>query len=75
MSNNIFQVVTINYPILKIRPPRVCDISPFVAATVYNFVGLEGSEIEHTLRSGEFWDNAAGGRVLTAVTDKAAAKA
>jgi len=73
--SNIFQVVVVNYPVLRIRPPKVCEISPALAGAVYNFVGLEAHDIEKSLRSGELWDNAAAGKVLASVSEKAAAKA
>ena len=72
--SNIFQVVTLNYPILKIRPPKVCDIQPFLAGQVINFVGLETADVERSLRSGEFWDAEATGRVLASVGAEKAAK-
>jgi hypothetical protein len=75
-KGNIFQVINLNYPVLHIRPPRVCDISPDVAGQVINFVGLDSSEIERTLRSGETWDATASAKVLSSVGgEKAAAKA
>lgn len=75
MPNSIFQVVVINYPILKIRPPKVCDIQPFLAGQVINFVGLEGHDIERSLRSGDFWDAETSGRNLaSAGAEKSAAK-
>ncbi|HEY8019836.1 MAG TPA: hypothetical protein VIH93_01970 [Thermoanaerobaculia bacterium] len=72
---NVFQVVVLNYPILHIRPPRVCDISPGLAGQVINFVGLESADIERSLRAGEVWDATQAGKVLSSVgAEKAAAK-
>jgi len=70
--SNIFQVVVINYPILKIRPPKVCDISPGLAGQIINFVGLEAEDVERTLRAGEFWDATQSGRILSAVAGEKA---
>jgi hypothetical protein len=75
-NGNIFQVVILNYPVLRIRPPKVCDISPGLAGQVINFVGLEGADIERSLRSGETWDATASAKVLASVGgEKAAVKA
>lgn len=74
-SGNILQVIVINYPVLRIRPPRVCDISPGAAATIINFVGVPADEVERTLRAGELWDAAATSKVLASVGGEKAAKA
>jgi|GEM_PF-6604219 len=74
-NGNIFQVFVIDSRILKIRPPRVCDISPGAIGAVYNFVGLEPNEVANSIRNGEMWDAATTGKVLSSVAEKTAAKA
>lgn len=76
MGNNIFQVYVLDSRILKIRPPKVCDISPGTIGAVYNFVNLEANDVATSIRSGEIWDAATAGKVLAGVpAEKAAAKA
>jgi hypothetical protein len=71
----LYQVINVNTRVFKIRPPKVCDISPGIAAQVINFVDLEAGEIETVIRSNETWDASTQARVLAAVGEKAAAKA
>jgi hypothetical protein len=76
MPSNIFQVYVIDARAIKIRPPKVCDISPGTIGAVYNFVGLEAGELANTIRNGEVWDAAAAGKVLAGVpAEKAVAAA
>ena len=69
----LYQIVNINYPLMRktLRPPRVCDISPDIAAQIINFVGMDAGEIEHTVRAGEVWDKSAQAAHLAAVAEKA----
>ena len=66
MANNIFQVFVIDARV-KLRPPRVCDISPGSLGAIYNFVGLDAADVANTIRNGEVWDAATAGKVLSGV--------
>jgi hypothetical protein len=67
MGSNIFQVYVIDARAIKIRPPKVCDISPGTIGAVYNFANLEAAEVATAIRSGEVWDAGVAGKVLSSV--------
>lgn len=69
----LYQLLNINARVFKIRPPKVCDISPKVAVQVINFVDLDAGDIETAIRSNETWDLSTQAKVLASVGDKAAA--
>jgi hypothetical protein len=53
-----FQIVNINYALAKksLKPPVVCDISPYIALQVVNVEGLADREFVDSLHAITAWD-------------------